>query len=368
MRGLARRRGREDEEEESAFVSMTDMTVSFLFIVILLLAFFASQYSPDEVVSRDLYERTRDQRDQAQAKRDALQAELDELRPRLAQTTAERDEALLALARLRRQVVTLEETVEARDRRILVLESRLAELEATLETLRARIAELERLLSKENPLERYGAEATEVRRRMLERLASAVQDDIDRQSIEGLTVSAQGDALRFQGRGLFASNARSLTGESLRIVRLLGEHLNRELPCYSVGPRSAIARDCNPDLVLFETIQIEGHTDSEGPNAYNLGLSADRALSAFTAIAPDRSGEGSDMLGYENLLGQPLLAFAGYGEMRPIVDEATGDRSANRRIDLRFIMYVPPGVEFIPETVDDLARVGERLRRRAAVE
>ena len=368
MRGLARRRAREDEEEESAFVSMTDMTVSVLFIVILLLAFFASQYSPDEAVSRDLYQQTRDQRDQAEAARDAMQAELDALRPRLAQVIEARDEALRELARLRREVVMLEETVETRDRRILVLESRLAALRTTLETLRARIAELQRLLSWENPLELYGAKATEVRRQMLERLASAVRDDIDRQSIEGLTVSAQGDALRFQGRGLFASNARSLTGESLRIVRLLGEHLDRELPCYSVGPRSTITRACNPDLALFETIQIEGHTDSEGPNAYNLGLSADRALSAFTAIAPDRSGEGSRMLGYENLLGQPLLAFAGYGEMRPIVDEAAGDRSANRRIDLRFIMYVPPGVEFIPETIDDLARVRERLRRRAAVE
>lgn len=48
MRGAYRRRV-EEEEEESAFVSMTDMTVSFLFIVMILLAFFASQYSGDAV-------------------------------------------------------------------------------------------------------------------------------------------------------------------------------------------------------------------------------------------------------------------------------------------------------------------------------
>ena len=42
MRGAFRRHQRE-EEEESAFVSMTDMTVSFLFVVMILLAFFASQ-------------------------------------------------------------------------------------------------------------------------------------------------------------------------------------------------------------------------------------------------------------------------------------------------------------------------------------
>ena len=42
MRAQARRAARE-EEEESAFVSMTDMTVGFLFIIMILLAFFVSQ-------------------------------------------------------------------------------------------------------------------------------------------------------------------------------------------------------------------------------------------------------------------------------------------------------------------------------------
>lgn len=43
MRAQARRVAQE-EEEESAFVSMTDMTVGFLFIIMILLAFFASQF------------------------------------------------------------------------------------------------------------------------------------------------------------------------------------------------------------------------------------------------------------------------------------------------------------------------------------
>lgn len=44
MRAVARRRGEEDEQE-SSFVSMTDLTVSFLFIVMLLMAFFAARYA-----------------------------------------------------------------------------------------------------------------------------------------------------------------------------------------------------------------------------------------------------------------------------------------------------------------------------------
>ena len=37
----------EEEEQESSFVSMTDLTVSFMFIVMLLLAFFATRYADE---------------------------------------------------------------------------------------------------------------------------------------------------------------------------------------------------------------------------------------------------------------------------------------------------------------------------------
>ena len=47
MRSIGRRR-RDEEDEESVFVPMTDMTVSFLFIVMILLAFFAVQFSDED--------------------------------------------------------------------------------------------------------------------------------------------------------------------------------------------------------------------------------------------------------------------------------------------------------------------------------
>ena len=46
MRSLTRRAG-EDDEQDSSFVSMTDLTVSFLFIVMLLMAFFATRYADE---------------------------------------------------------------------------------------------------------------------------------------------------------------------------------------------------------------------------------------------------------------------------------------------------------------------------------
>jgi outer membrane protein OmpA-like peptidoglycan-associated protein len=80
MRGGYIRRP-QDEEEESAFVSMTDMTVSFLFIVMLLLAFFASQYSDKKTIPRPIY-------DTVVAARDVATDELKKLQARLAKLSA----------------------------------------------------------------------------------------------------------------------------------------------------------------------------------------------------------------------------------------------------------------------------------------
>ena len=66
---VVRRRRQHEEEGESAFVSMTDLTVSFLFIVLILLAFFATQFRPElanylqavAAARADLVERLADQ-------------------------------------------------------------------------------------------------------------------------------------------------------------------------------------------------------------------------------------------------------------------------------------------------------------------
>lgn len=328
---FATRRRREEEEAESAFVSMTDMTVSFLFIVMILLAFFASQYNDKEVVPRPVHETVVQERDKAEREVERL---------------------LLSISQLQAQIEDLKQTVATRDARIADLERQLAE---ALEKLKQR-----------DPLEAYSARSTKARHDMIERLAAAVKEDIARERIEGLDVSAQGDALRFQGSGLFASGQGGLSGNSLRIIRLLGQHLEGQLPCFTVGPRGAITTGCNPDLVLIETVQVEGHTDADASQASNLTLSMLRATSAFNAIAPDEARDDAPpMLAFQNLLGQPVLAVAGYGEMRPIAPNETPEgKAANRRIDLRFIMYVPPGRDLIPQTVADIERIRVELQRR----
>lgn len=78
MRSL--RRHRQEEEEESAFVSMTDMTVSFLFIVMILLAFFASQFQDPNKVSRKEYDKVLTENLQLKVLVQKLQEQLNKLK------------------------------------------------------------------------------------------------------------------------------------------------------------------------------------------------------------------------------------------------------------------------------------------------
>ncbi len=77
----------------------------------------------------------------------------------------------------------------------------------------------------------------------------------------------------------------------------------------------------NPGL----EVEVAGHTDSQGAAAYNLGLSERRARSVMNYLI----GRGVD---------PDMLTYRGYGETRPIADNATATgRAENRRVDLRIL-------------------------------
>ncbi|MFO7609706.1 MAG: OmpA family protein, partial [Candidatus Krumholzibacteriia bacterium] len=69
-------------------------------------------------------------------------------------------------------------------------------------------------------------------------------------------------------------------------------------------------------------VLIEGHTDSTGPDDYNLALSRDRANAVSLVLA----GQGVDPTRFTVL---------GYGEDQPLFDNASDSgRQGNRRVDL----------------------------------
>lgn len=347
MHGFKRRQSHDDEE--SAFVSMTDMTVSFLFIIMILLAFFASQFN--DLLKSDVPVVPKQLLDAANAKIKMLDGIIEE--------NIRYIDALEEKIRfLNVNISKLRDINEDNKRNIAGLEEEVR-----------RLNELLKKLNVSNPLEIYVSASDIARKRIVSNLAQKVNTDILAKDISDISVviSTQGDALRFQGAGLFEPGKSELTGRSRDIIALLGHHLADELPCFTIGPKGKIESDCNPDLVLIDTVQVEGHTDDSQTYEYNLGLSNDRARSALNIIAPPRGDDLPDMLGFQNLINQPVLAVAGYGKTRPIASNATKQgKAANRRIDLRFIMYVPKGIEYVPHTVGDIEKIRINLNKSGA--
>lgn len=337
MRAATPRRPRLEEEEESVFVSMTDMTVSFLFIVILLLAFFASRYNDSETVPRPIHETV-------VAERDALQAQVVRLSVELETTRAALAEALEELGRLRPLVEQQAQRIRELEELVTALQSRITELERENHELREKLARLEA----PDPLEEYINQSMAERRRILEQLRDQLKVDFPELDV---VLSEESDALRFQGDGLFRSGQAFLREDRRAFIEMVADRLDAILPCYTLGPSSDRRADCNAGFALIEAVQIEGHTDGDGDDIMNLGLSTDRANATFRVMTERAAG----LTGHLNFRSQPVLSVAGYGKMRPIaVNDTTEGKAANRRIDLRIIMYVPVNS-------DEIATVREAL-------
>ena len=284
MRAQGRRNGSHEEDEESAFISMTDMTVGFLFVVMILLAFFASQFKNTQTVTRDVYDRLQQKYEVILQDRDSL------------------------------KVKTGQQAVE-------------------IENLKLRIAELEN--SRIDPLEVYLSRVAQARRQILERLRDGLKIDFPDLQVK---LNEQSDALRFQGDGLFVQGGSTFTSGKSEVVKRIAQRLNEILPCYTLGSQALNYAKCNPDFAVVEAVQIEGHTDSTGTYPFNIKLSADRATTTFGLMI-----DTVPMLrSYKNLNDQAVMSFSGYGPDRPVtLNDTPAGQATNRRIDLRFIMVTP---------------------------
>ncbi|WP_417837661.1 OmpA family protein [Thalassospira tepidiphila] len=332
MRAQAKRI-RHEEEEESAFVSMTDMTVGFLFIMMILLAFFASQTRETETVPMSRFESMVSERDEWRATAKAQEATITDLKDQLEKLKKERAALLL--------------TIERKDEEISKKDQTISELEKEIERLQQRLKDLEIV----DPLEAYLARVTQTRREMLTRLRDAIRADFPDLQIE---LSEESDALRFQGEGLFASNRSDLARDRRDIVARLAQRLNEVLPCFTIGQASQFDRTCNSGFVMIEAVQIEGHTDNVGTDRLNRTLSAARANNTFFAMTQAAQG----VMEHLNLKSQPVLSVAAYGPDRPVAPNDTQEgRATNRRIDLRFIMVTPQdtdGIEVVREALESV--------------
>ncbi len=89
------------------------------------------------------------------------------------------------------------------------------------------------------------------------------------------------------------------------------------------GPLSTLVRELQGDPDL--QVRVSGHTDSSGPEEYNLLLSERRAISVASYLR-SRGIEAS------------RIEQRGYGESNPMADNATREgRTQNRRVELQIL-------------------------------
>lgn len=344
MRLLARQITNE-EEEESVFISMTDMTVGFLFIVLILLAFFASQFKEQDVVNRSEYELVKTLLDSEKSERirletmvSDLEAQIQDLRKRLTNLQTENEQLSNQVKKLETELERVRAQLTSAENERDFLKEENARLKEKIEVLRSRVQELERRiveLESIDPLEAYLSAVARERNEIVREIRDAIIKDFP--ELDGI-VTAESDALRFQGQGLFSSGQNQLRAPMIPVIHRIADKLHQILPCYTLGQTADHDLDCNPSFAVIEAIQIEGHTDDVGGLLYNLNLSAARATSTFsTMIAKEER-----LRAHLNLDEQPVLSVAGYGPDRPVAtNETPSGRAENRRIDLRFIMVTP---------------------------
>ena len=306
---LTHRREHREEEEESVFVSMTDLMISILFIVMIVMAFFAKSASKNT--------------------------------PQISE--------------LQRQIVTLRNENKRLDAENRQLKIEIERLRNALEILRKPEAD-----PLETALKGISQDRALLLKKIEERLiAAGIEVIVD--EVSGVVHLGE-DAIQFD------INSFNPDRESSAAMGKIAEILMDEVPCFTLGKRSAIADGCNPNGSIIEAIQIEGHTDVDGTPLYNLELSTRRATATYRVMVTHRPGLES-FLNANYLLdekievdapGQQVLSVSGYGETRPVAygDTSTAKR-ANRRIDIRFIMTTPKNVAEI-ETLRLAVRRGLR--------
>lgn len=213
-----------------------------------------------------------------------------------------------------------------------------------------------------------------------------IRDHLKISGIQGVEIIEEQGVIRLPEGILFDSGAFQFdTGSKAEgTARAIARAMRAVLPCSvltSEGRPYKSRKECsratyhNKSAAFIQSIYVEGHTDSiqirgslrgDPQLTTNLKLSARRATNTFETMTDEEANLISfhgPVLDESALRFEPVLASAAYGEWRPIAsNESEVGRRANRRIDLRINMYVPPNIEAMKELaklVGEVAKVGK---------
>ena len=170
-------------------------------------------------------------------------------------------------------------------------------------------------------------------------MLESIQRSLEQRGIE-VVLDKDNGVLRLPDEILFAKGESSLSKEGLEAIGKLGRTLDVVLPCYAVlrpgATRPASCEAVGTEAYKLEAVFVEGHTDSDGTQAFNWNLSTERAVNTYRALQ-ERSALATRLL---NPADQHLFSVSGYGENRPVREGTSSEAmQQNRRIDLRFVMH-----------------------------
>lgn len=211
--------------------------------------------------------------------------------------------------------------------------------------------------SRQNPIPVYISLGEEKRKGIAQQVGKGLRE----RNVDAIVSPRNPGVVTLRGANLFAAGESNLSEEARQVVAYLAEVIQEETACF-VAPTAdkPISMVCNPNKIFLEAIFIEGHTDDRPVTARlmdgsknNLELSARRATNTHNAMT-----QAAPALAiYRNLELEPVLSVAAYGEQRPLeenISESSRDR--NRRIDIRFVMWIPKSAESLEQQLAKLSR------------
>lgn len=191
-------------------------------------------------------------------------------------------------------------------------------------------------------------------------IAEKVADDLRKNNIDAQVSPKNPGVVTLRGSGLFESGESNIDSkEGTRgKVEYLSEVMAKNISCYIFKGDSGSCK--NKDSIYLEAIFIEGHTDNvilsatlKDGSKNNLELSARRATNTYSAIIQ----KTPTFSNFKNPDGEQILSVAAYGDQRPVESNLLrGGREANRRIDIRFVMWVPKSQTDLDKFIKESAK------------
>ncbi len=283
---MAARRPENDEAAEGYFASISDLMVGILFIFLLMLTVFALNFADedkDEIIRR-------------------LTIDRDAARAQLARQASEIEQLGVEIGRLRATLAAFTDREKRHNEELDAIVNRVGQIESEVSTESRRMQELR------------------------SHLLAQIKKNLREKQIE-VEISEQQDVLRLPSKEIFQLGTAAFTPPGREQMLVLLEEMARLMPCYAAGPSTG----CDNASPIFETVLIEGHTDTLPGE--NWRLSTERAL----AVRGLMVGPLSNLIDLRNQVGQPLLGLAGYGASRPL-PQIAGNDPRNRRIEVRFLL------------------------------